>query len=613
MGAAGSRRAAAAFAAAAPPVPSLVSSSSSAASSAVFFSPAPASPAPIVPETNVTALRCVLHEEVAITSADLAFLRDLGFICSTLGVCLCLPLLLLKLCIPKYRQFPSRISTIFVAACTLFHGNVILGFDQDWEQALYTVKVLGQPPSTFCVWQGVAFQFFASCMVWLWCEVSVVMYLVVVRRLPFEVLARQEKWFHAVWLGLSIVQTVCPALLTTYPAEPQLGAPYCWLSDEDNQLYQILFLHAEMLLVLLVGFSLCVAVLRKLGDISGGGGGGGTHGAGGNGRSSGVGDGRSSSGGAGTVGRSSVGTNFSNHRASFSYTAIDDSKRRRLGGGDDVLTDDDDDDDEDDDDHTLRDNDEGGSDFVAVIWGYVVRHALFAVAYAVVFVVIALFVANQMLANIDQWCVTYGMALLHVVAVSGTGVLTFAVLGPTRANARWVWNRFCKPVRGGGGGADGVGYLHGGGGGGGGGRSAVSSGGGSLQHGEDASSYVHHHHHQQPLRRADYSEMDDEGQDFGDRDFVYGDRERLRIGGSGSAGRMVHGSRDSGGPGFYASGGPAMTGTSLPALATPLLDDDSPTPSSQPSPMTAARNAEGELSRLEKEMLQARQGQSHFI
>ena len=57
------------------------------------------------------------------------------------------------------------------------------------------------------------------------------------------------------------------------------------------------------------------------------------------------------------------------------------------------------------------------------------------------FTSIAVFVANQMFANAGVWCVSYTMATLHVVSVSGSGIVAFAVIGPTRSNMQMIWEK----------------------------------------------------------------------------------------------------------------------------------------------------------------------------
>jgi hypothetical protein len=320
--------------------------------------------APWMNATNSTMSHCVLDSPISI--ADLDTLRLLGYVLSACGVALCLPLLVFKLCIAEYRAFPARITTLFIAACTAFHAVVLLGaaFVADWDFEYYRVVVRGQKPSPFCLVQGVLFQFFACTMIWLWCLVAFVMYLVVVKGYSFERIGTMEKKFHLLWFGMSVMQTIIPCLVANWPAEPQLGAPYCWISDQDDQLIQISFFTSEMFVALVVGLCFCFKVLFRFVELSG------------------------------------------------------------AGSG----------------------NDRHSLEFAKVIRGYVWRHSMFAVGFASVFITIAFFVTNQIFANAGVWCVSYTAAVLHVVSVSGSGIISFAVLGPTRSNLQMICRKCTSPV-----------------------------------------------------------------------------------------------------------------------------------------------------------------------
>ena len=91
-------------------------------------------------------------------------------------------------------------------------------------------------------------------------------------------------------------------------------------------------------------------------------------------------------------------------------------------------------------------DDKQSSEFARVIRGYVWRHSMFAAGFASVFIAISLFVTNQILANAGVWCVSYPMATMHVVSVSGSGIISFAVLGPTRSNLQMIWKKCTSPV-----------------------------------------------------------------------------------------------------------------------------------------------------------------------
>ncbi len=196
----------------------------------------------------------------------LDYLRSLTYSLSTAGICLGAPLVLTKLCIAEERRFPSRLSLFFVLGCLSLNIAILTGWGEDWDDAWTDVYVKKRAPSPFCMIQGVCFQFLASALMWIWVSISVTMYLVVCCQISFLDIKRYEFRIHVFWVGLSALQTIIPFSLN--PAEPQLGAPYCWLTEKNGWVYQIAFFHSEMFLSLVIGLVLIARVLRCYVEIS---------------------------------------------------------------------------------------------------------------------------------------------------------------------------------------------------------------------------------------------------------------------------------------------------------------------------------------------------------
>ena len=296
-------------------------------------------------------------------------LRFLSYLFCSLSVATLIPVLLVKVSSRRQRAFPGRLSTLFVSTCLLLHVIILSGAGVDWDEAWKEVHIGKQPPTAFCSLQGLVFQFNVSAMVWLWTSVCVSLFCVVVKGFSFERLARAEFYFHFCWLGLAVVQTVFPALIArtqnVYAFVPQLGAPYCWLSDSDYFALQLGFLHGEMLLSLIIGVALCFRVLARL--------------------------------------------------------------------------------------LKIRNSMTEAEPYSNILASYVYRHTIFIFAFTAVFFIVVIYVFNQLWAShIGTWCVSYQMAAIHVVSVTGTGVWTAMVLGPTQANRRAIarcYSRYCVSRR----------------------------------------------------------------------------------------------------------------------------------------------------------------------
>lgn len=139
---------------------------------------------------------------------------------SGIGSVALLPLLLTKLIVPKFRLFPSRLSTLFVLCSLGLNFTILAGHSQDWAQ-LWRDKLEKKPSTTFCQVQGIFFQFFAAAEILLWFCIALSMYLILVKKKSFEELSAYELRFHLGWFGGALAMTVIPSVL--HPAVPQLG------------------------------------------------------------------------------------------------------------------------------------------------------------------------------------------------------------------------------------------------------------------------------------------------------------------------------------------------------------------------------------------------------
>ena len=200
-----------------------------------------------------------------ISLEDLINLQQFGQILSLIGSCSLVPLLVTKLIVPKFRLFPSRMSTLFVLASLGLNITILTGRSQNWEQ-LWLGKLNHEAPTQFCIIQGFFFQFFAAAIIMLWLCIALCMYFVLVGKKSFEEVQTHETMMHVFWLGGSLLMTGIPSLL--HNAVPQLGTSYCWLTDDNYFAYQIAFFHSEMFGSLFVGSILLYKVVRKLAKVS---------------------------------------------------------------------------------------------------------------------------------------------------------------------------------------------------------------------------------------------------------------------------------------------------------------------------------------------------------
>ena len=116
-----------------------------------------------------------------ITLEDLLNLQQFGAILSLVGAISLLPLLFTKLIVPKFRQFPSRLSTLFVLCSLGLNITILAGLSQNWTD-LWRAFVEGKESTTFCKIQGIFFQFFAAAEILLWLSIAITMYLVLVQK-----------------------------------------------------------------------------------------------------------------------------------------------------------------------------------------------------------------------------------------------------------------------------------------------------------------------------------------------------------------------------------------------------------------------------------------------
>ena len=199
------------------------------------------------------------------TFNELIKLQQFGGYISFFGVLLLIPLFISKLMVPRFRQFPSRLSTLFVAASLGWNITIVIGaITQNWKQ-LWLAKLQKQKSTTFCKIQGILVQFFISIQILLWLEITIGMYLLIIKKKTFHDISKYEKYFHLFWIIGGILMTI-PAFI--WEPVPQLGTSYCWLTDDYDFIIQISFLHCEMFLALIFGSFLLSKVLYKLFKIS---------------------------------------------------------------------------------------------------------------------------------------------------------------------------------------------------------------------------------------------------------------------------------------------------------------------------------------------------------
>jgi hypothetical protein len=199
------------------------------------------------------------------TFDELITLQQFGGYFSCVGVVLLIPLLLSKLIVPQFRAFPSRLSTLFVSCSLGWNITIVVGLTQDWEQ-LWVAKLEGRQSTTFCKVQGMLIQFFISTQILLWLEITMGMYLLIIKKKTFTDISKYESYFHSFWIVGGSLMTFVPALI--WEPVPQLGASYCWLTEDYDYAIQIGFLHCEMGLALIGGSILISKVLYRLFQIS---------------------------------------------------------------------------------------------------------------------------------------------------------------------------------------------------------------------------------------------------------------------------------------------------------------------------------------------------------
>jgi hypothetical protein len=199
------------------------------------------------------------------TFDELITLQQFGGYFSCVGVALLIPLLLSKLIVPQFRAFPSRLSTLFVACSLGWNITIVVGLTQDWKQ-LWVAKLEGKPSTTFCKVQGILIQFFISTQILLWLEITMGMYFLIIIKKTFTDISKYESYFHSFWIVGGSLMTFVPTLI--WEPVPQLGASYCWLTEDYDYAIQIGFLHCEMGLALIGGSIFISKVLHRLSQIS---------------------------------------------------------------------------------------------------------------------------------------------------------------------------------------------------------------------------------------------------------------------------------------------------------------------------------------------------------
>jgi len=164
--------------------------------------------------------------------------------------------LILRLMDRRNDAFPARVATQATAIGFLFSVNVLFGplvnFRQLEEQSKY---------GDLCVVQGVLFEFFALGLVGYWLFICILTFRVVVHRTAIRRLIKQERYFHLSAWPTCLFFTFLPVCLHgPHVYGPLSGISSCWLEEVQ---YQTAYLYAFMAAVLLIAVGLSVKILAR--------------------------------------------------------------------------------------------------------------------------------------------------------------------------------------------------------------------------------------------------------------------------------------------------------------------------------------------------------------
>jgi len=203
------------------------------------------------------------HQNVhfVFTKEQVEFLDSIGKIFTIISAILIIPLIITNIYRKDRRQYPSRATTLYMICVFGLHMTVIVGLF-DTNRTTFVEFYETGDVSEFCYYQGIIYQFFACCTLWLWILICFILYSVIVKGTPFTELEKLERYHHAFWLTLSIAQTAVPFYMSQ--AEPQIGVPVCWMSARHHYFEKFYFFLLEMAVCLFIGLLFMFSIINKL-------------------------------------------------------------------------------------------------------------------------------------------------------------------------------------------------------------------------------------------------------------------------------------------------------------------------------------------------------------
>ena len=130
------------------------------------------------------------YDHFVFTENQIETLDLIGKVLTVASTVLLFPLIVNNVCRKDRRKYPSRATTLYMICVFGLHFTVIVGlFDNNrttFVQFFETGKV-----SDFCFYQGIVYQFFACCTLWLWILICYILYSVIVRGIPFAALEKR--------------------------------------------------------------------------------------------------------------------------------------------------------------------------------------------------------------------------------------------------------------------------------------------------------------------------------------------------------------------------------------------------------------------------------------
>ena len=201
------------------------------------------------------------HGGFVFTEQQVLELDEIGKVVTIASTILMVPLVFVNLWRQDRRQYPSRATTMYMLCVLGLHMTVLVGLldaDRTTFLEFYETGLV----SKFCLVQGIVYQFFACCTLWLWLLICGILYAVIVKGASFYDLEKLEWYHHATWLGLSTAQTLVPFYMSS--AEPQIGVPVCWMSSRNHYFQKFYFFLLEMGIALSIGLIFMCGIIKKL-------------------------------------------------------------------------------------------------------------------------------------------------------------------------------------------------------------------------------------------------------------------------------------------------------------------------------------------------------------